>query len=96
MVRWLPVLLFFLPGPLAHAQDDAQARLSLSGEKRVLMGQMVRLYVEVVAPQPFSKAPLFPELELPRAIALQPEQMGNSFSGQSAHPTGQRASRLGS
>jgi hypothetical protein len=80
MVRWLPVLLFFLPGPLAHAQDDAQARLSLSGEKRVLMGQMVRLYVEVVAPQPFSKAPLFPELELPGAIALQPEQMGNSFS----------------
>jgi hypothetical protein len=80
MVRWLLLPLFFALGPLAQAQEEAQARLSFSGEKRVLMGQMVRLYVEVVAPQPFIKAPLFPELELAGAIALQPEQMGNSFS----------------
>ena len=78
--RFLAVLLALLSAAHAWAQSDAQARLNLSGENQVLMGQMVRLYVEVVAPQPFTNPPLFPELEVTGAITLQPEQMGNSFS----------------
>ena len=80
VVFTLLMLLTTFATPAARAENAAVARLALSGEPTVLMGEMVKLYVEVVAPQPFSDAPVFPELELPGAIALQPEQMGNSFS----------------
>lgn len=47
---------------------------------QIVLGQQTRLFVEILTDTWFSHAPRYPELKLPGAITLLPEQMGTNFT----------------
>jgi len=61
---------------------DGHVRLRVSTEpaREVVLGQQTKIYVEILTDTWFTKAPLYPELSLPGAVALMPEQLGTNFS----------------
>jgi len=63
-------------------------------EDEIVKGQQIRLLIEILTDARFQQAPRYPELTIPGAITLMPEQMGTNFTetiGSTAY-TGQRRS----
>lgn len=46
----------------------------------IVVGQQTRLLIEILTDSRFSRAPQYPELTIPGAISLLPEQMGTNFT----------------
>ena len=46
----------------------------------IVVGQQTRLLIEILTDSRFSRAPQYPELIIPGAISLLPEQMGTNFT----------------
>lgn len=74
-------------GPVQAQNDDTSVpdnqptiRAYVEPENGILVGQTVRFWVEIISPNPFSKVPQFPDLQIEGAIAFLPEQLGVNFS----------------
>jgi len=55
-------------------------RLNIDPQEAVLVGQPVRLYVDVLVPTWLSRAPEFPTLEIPGAIVVGPEERATNLT----------------
>ncbi len=63
-----------------YAQPAADARIYVRSEGEIYAGQMFNLYIEAKTETYFLSTPSFPHIALEEAIAIQPEQLGTSFS----------------
>ncbi|MGK7913875.1 MAG: BatD family protein [Synechococcus sp.] len=66
-----------------HAQEappSAIVRTSLSPDGELIVGQQVRLYVDVLVETWFDRAPRFPDIQVPNAIALRPSGATTNLS----------------
>ncbi len=79
---FLSLILASVPTQSAEdeAASDVKVRAYLEPEGDIYVGQLARLWIEVSTSTWFTKAPTYPELKLPGAIALMPEQLGVNFS----------------
>jgi len=77
--------------PAAPAQDrgipaeppepePVMIRSSLDPDTPALVGQKVRLYIDVMTNTWFTKAPQYPELRIPHAVCLELSQFGTNYS----------------
>ena len=71
------ILALFLPCAFSSASDWADpqplmARVSISPDEAIYVGQRVELSVTVLTDQWFGKAPILPEFEVPDTITLKP------------------------
>jgi len=88
MRSWILAVWFVLAATASGALTpeeivgDGHVRLRVSTEpaREVVLGQQTRIFVEILTDTWFTKAPLYPELSLPGAVALMPEQLGTNFS----------------
>ena len=67
----------------AHAQEappSAIVRTSLSPDGELIVGQQVRLHVDVLVETWFDRAPRFPDIQVPNAIALRPSGATTNLS----------------
>ncbi len=80
----------------AAARPPAELRVWLEPEGQVVVGQQVRVRVEVLTPSWFTRAPRLPELTLEGAVSLRPERFGSNFTARRGAETwaGQRRTYL--
>jgi len=62
----------------AHAAEP-MARVHVDAKQPVLVGQQIRIEVEIVAPNFFTSAPPFPPMQMPGAIVTMPDESGQNF-----------------
>lgn len=67
MSRALILLLVFVTG-IAHAAGKPVVRVAFEGKQPVLVGQQIKLQVQVLVPNFFMSAPNWPALDIPGAI----------------------------
>ncbi|MGK7909420.1 MAG: hypothetical protein AB4040_19595 [Synechococcus sp.] len=67
----------------AHPQESppsAIVRTSLSPDGELIVGQQVRLHVDILVETWFDRAPRFPDIQVPNAIALRPSGATTNLS----------------
>jgi len=62
----------------AHAAEPS-VRVHVDAKDPVLVGQQIRIEVEIVAPNFFTSAPPFPPMQIPGAIITMPDESGQNF-----------------
>ncbi|MBI4893023.1 MAG: BatD family protein [Acidobacteria bacterium] len=79
----LSILLIAAAALMAQdAPPKAKVRAKLQPESGIIAGQPVYLVVDVLSNTWFASAPDFPEISVPGAVVLPPEEMGTNFSEQ--------------
>ncbi|MBB3179247.1 BatD family protein [Variovorax sp. Sphag1AA] len=63
---------------VAHAAEPT-ARVHVEAKQPVLVGQQIRIQVEIVAPNFFTSPPPFPPMQIPGAIITMPDESGQNF-----------------
>ncbi len=78
---WLRFLAFGLLAGLSLAAHAAapMARVKVDATQPVLVGQQIRIDVEILTPNYFTSAPPFPTLQIPGAIVTMPDETGHNF-----------------
>jgi len=67
------------PAAQAPAAPAPRVRAELQAAQPLLVGQQVRLEVQILAPNFFTQPPPFPTIELPGAIVTMPDERGRNF-----------------
>ncbi len=80
LALWIsPTYAEVLEGP-AEPVPSVSIHAHAEPETDVVVGQLIRVYVELTTPTRFTSAPQYPELKVPGAIVLMPDQFGINFS----------------
>jgi hypothetical protein len=78
------IILVFASEAASAQAPQPIVRANLQPAEQILVGQPVRLIVEVLVPNYFTASPVFPEFELENAIVMLPQETPQNFSEQVA------------